>query len=379
MRVTPDRVEAMLDDLARLVRAESPSDDLVAVADSAGVVADIMTARLGRAPEVVSVDGVHHVMLRGRDPRVLVLGHHDTVWPIGTLAELPFRVADGVITGPGTLDMKVGLVQAIHALDLVRAEIGLDAVTLLVTGDEEVGSPTSRALIEAEAARCDAALVLEPGGGGGELKVARKGTSNYRIEVEGRAAHAGLEPERGVNAGIALAGIVLALDAIADADAGTTVTPTTLAGGTTANTVPARAHVQVDVRARTVGEQQRVDRAIRALTTPVSGARITVTGGPHRPPLERSATNGLFERARALADVLGQPESVGIAVGGASDGNFTGALGVPTLDGLGAVGGGPHAPDEHALVGWIAPRTELLAALVVDVVTRARPAPSRTA
>ena len=129
MRVTPDRVEAMLDDLARLVRAESPSDDLVAVADSAGVVADIMTARLGRAPEVVSVDGVHHVMLRGRDPRVLVLGHHDTVWPIGTLAELPFRVADGVITGPGTLDMKVGLVQAIHALDLVRAEIGLDAVS----------------------------------------------------------------------------------------------------------------------------------------------------------------------------------------------------------------------------------------------------------
>ena len=372
MRVTPDRVEAMLDDLARLARAESPSDDLAAVARSADVVCDLVGSRLGRSPEVIDVEGVHHVMLRGRHPRVLLLGHHDTVWPIGTLAELPFRVVDGVITGPGTLDMKVGLVQAIHALDLVGAEIGLDAVTLLVTGDEEVGSPTSRALIEAEAARCDAALVLEPGGEGGALKVARKGTSNYRIMVEGRAAHAGLEPERGVNAGIALAGIVLALDAIADPDAGTTVTPTTLAAGTTANTVPAQAQVQVDVRARTVGEQHRVDRAIRALTTPVPGARIIVTGGPHRPPLERAATDGLFERARALAGELGQPEPAGIAVGGASDGNFTGALGVPTLDGLGAVGGGPHARSEHALVEWIAPRTELLAALVVDVVQRPR-------
>jgi glutamate carboxypeptidase len=294
MHVTDDRLSEMLAELELLVRTESPSHDHSAVAASAAVVASLIEARFGRRPESIVVDGVHHVLLRGASPRVLVLAHHDTVWPTGTLAEIPFSIVDGVIRGPGTFDMKVGLVQALHALDLVNPQVGLDSVSLLVTGDEEFGSPSSRALIETEAAGCDAVFVVEPSGDGGAIKIERKGVSNYRITVEGRAAHAGLEPEKGVNASIALAHVVLALSGLADAETGTTVTPTTLTAGTTTNTVPALATVDVDVRATTLAEQERVDAAVRALTVPIREARLIVTGGPNRPPLERAMALGLF-------------------------------------------------------------------------------------
>jgi glutamate carboxypeptidase len=367
MHVTDDRLSEMLAELELLVRTESPSHDHSAVAASAAVVASLIEARFGRRPESIVVDGVHHVLLRGASPRVLVLAHHDTVWPTGTLAEIPFSIVDGVIRGPGTFDMKVGLVQALHALDLVNPQVGLDSVSLLVTGDEEVGSPSSRALIETEAAGCDAVFVVEPSGDGGAIKIERKGVSNYRITVEGRAAHAGLEPEKGVNASIALAHVVLALSGLADAETGTTVTPTTLTAGTTTNTVPALATVDVDVRATTLAEQERVDAAVRALTVPIREARLIVTGGPNRPPLERAMALGLFERARVVSRESGLPEPIAIAVGGASDGNFTAGIGIPTLDGMGAVGGGAHARDEHALLDAIGPRTTLLAGLIVDV------------
>ena len=363
---------AFLADLERLVRAESPSADLAAVARSARVVADVIESRLGRRPEIVRVDEVDHVVLRGRQPRVLLLGHHDTVWPVGTLAELPFAVEDGIVRGPGCFDMLVGVVQIVHALALLRARHGdavLDRVTVLVTGDEEVGSTTSRALIEDEAAGCVAALVLEAAGPGGALKTQRKGVSRYELEVLGRAAHSGLEPERGVNATIGIAGLVLALADLANAEVGTTVTQTLMASGTAANTVPARATVAVDVRARTIAEQQRVDTAIRTLTVGVEGARLQVHGGVNRPPLEAEASVDLFARAARLAKALGQPPLASMAVGGASDGNFTAGAGVPTLDGLGAVGGGAHARDEHVEVAWIGPRTEMLAALVLDLVS----------
>lgn len=367
MHVTDDRLSEMLAELELLVRTESPSHDHSAVAASAAVVASLIEARFGRRPESIVVDGVHHLLLRGASPRVLVLAHHDTVWPTGTLAEIPFSIVDGVIRGPGTFDMKVGLVQALHALDLVNPQVGLDSVSLLVTGDEEVGSPSSRALIETEAAGCDAVFVVEPSGDGGAIKIERKGVSNYRITVEGRAAHAGLEPEKGVNASIALAHVVLALSGLADAETGTTVTPTTLTAGTTTNTVPALATVDVDVRATTLAEQERVDAAVRALTVPIREARLIVTGGPNRPPLERAMALGLFERARVVSRESGLPEPIAIAVGGASDGNFTAGIGIPTLDGMGAVGGGAHARDEHALLDAIGPRTTLLAGLIVDV------------
>lgn len=367
-----ENATAFLADLERLVRVESPSSDRAAVARSAQVVADLVESRLGRRPTIVSVDGVDHVVLRGEQPRVLLLGHHDTVWPVGTLAELPFAVEDGIVRGPGCFDMLVGVVQVVHALALLRARHGdavLDRVTVLVTGDEEVGSTTSRALIEDEVAGCAAALVLEGAGPGGALKTQRKGVSRYDLEVLGRAAHSGLEPERGINATIGIAGLVLALADLADAEVGTTVTPTLMASGTATNTVPERATVAVDVRARTVAEQQRVDTAIRALSVGVEGARLQVHGGINRPPLEAEASADLFARAARLAETLGQPPLVSMAVGGASDGNFTAGAGVPTLDGLGAVGGGAHARDEHAEVAWIGPRTELLAALVLDLVS----------
>lgn len=361
-----------LADLERLVQVESPSTDRGAVARSARVVADVVERRLGRRPEIVRVDGVDHVVLRGCDSQVLLLGHHDTVWPIGTLADLPFSVEDGVVRGPGCFDMLVGVVQVVHALALLRARHGdtvLDRVTVLVTGDEEIGSTTSRGLIETEASGCRAALVLEAAGPGGALKTQRKGVSLYELEVLGRAAHSGLEPERGVNATLGVAELVLALADLADPAVGTTVTPTLMASGTAANTVPARATVAVDVRARTVAEQERVDTAVRALGVGVAEAIVVVHGGINRPPLEAAASGDLFARAARLAADLGQPPLTSMAVGGASDGNFTAGAGVPTLDGLGAVGGGAHARDEHAEVAWITPRAELLAALVLDLVS----------
>lgn len=360
----------LLDDLSRLVRTESPSTDLDAVSRSARVVAGLVDERIGRRPEILNVDGVDHVLLRGADPKVMLLGHHDTVWPLGTLDELPYSESNGVVRGPGCFDMKLGLVQAIHALAWLRQRHGaevLDQVTLLVTGDEELGSTSSRSLIEQEARDCEATLVLEASGPGGALKTGRKGVSRYEVEVLGRAAHSGLEPEKGVNATIAVAEVVLAIAQLADSAAGTTVTPTVMSAGTTPNTVPAAATVAVDVRASSAEEQDRVDRAIRAVRPVLAGAAIRMQGGINRPPMESSVAAELFTRAQEIACRLGHPPLQEMTVGGASDGNFTAGMGVPTLDGLGAVGGGAHARDEHAETAWILPRTKLLANLIEEL------------
>lgn len=363
-------LSALLADIETLVTCESPSADLAAVARSADVVARVGTARLGVAPEVLVSDGRTHLRWRlGTGPtRVLLLGHHDTVWPIGSLESHPFSVEDGVLRGPGCFDMKTGVVMAFHA---AAALADTDGVTILITGDEELGSPSSRALIEEEATGCAAALVLEASADGGALKVERKGVSGYTVGIEGRAAHAGLEPERGVNATIEAAHQLLAVNALGDEGRGTTVTPTTLTAGTTSNTVPAAGSFAVDVRVRDVEEQNRVDRAMRALRPVLDGAKVRVTGGPNRPPLERTASAELFDRAAALAIGLGLEPLTSAAVGGASDGNFTAGVGTPTLDGLGAVGGGAHADHEHVLVGELAGRTALLSALVADLLAPA--------
>ncbi|MEJ1200459.1 M20 family metallopeptidase [Streptomyces sp. CCNWLW230] len=363
---------AVIDDIGHLVRTESPSADLDAVARSARAVATVAAPYLGTAPAVITVDGRTHLRWRlGSGPRrVLLLGHHDTVWPVGSLAAHPFTVRDGVLRGPGCFDMKAGLVMAFHAVAALGAG-ALDGLTLLVTGDEELGSPSSRELIESEAAGCAAALVLEASADGGALKTERKGVSQYEVRVDGRAAHAGLEPERGVNAGVETAHQVLAVAALSGIDAGTTVTPTLLSAGTTTNTVPAHGRFSVDVRVRDAAEQTRVDTALHRLRPVLDGATVEVTGGPNRPPLPPAASDALYRRARQLAAELGIGPLTAAAVGGASDGNFTAGAGIPTLDGLGAVGGGAHAPDEHVLVADLPRRTALLAALVGDLLAAA--------
>jgi glutamate carboxypeptidase len=360
------RLPAMLADIETLVRCESPTSVPDAVSRSADLVAAVGQRHLGTAPELITVDGCPHLRWRfgGGQPRLLLLAHHDTVWPLGSLESHPFSVADGVLRGPGCFDMKAGLVLGLHALAVLGVPGG---VTLLVTGDEETGSPSSRGLIEEAAAGCSAALVLEAAAEGGALKTARKGVSLYQVRAVGRAAHAGLEPERGVNATVELAHQVLRVAGLADAALGTTVTPTALSAGTVSNTVPAAGTFAVDVRMWDALEQARVHAAMSSLLPAVPDAVLQISGGPNRPPLPASSSAGLFALASKAAAGLGLPPLASAAVGGGSDGNFTAGAGTPTLDGLGAVGGGAHADHEHVLVGALPGRAALLAALIDDL------------
>jgi glutamate carboxypeptidase len=360
------RLPAILADIEALVRCESPSSVPDAVAKSADLVAAVGERHLGTAPELIALDGCPHLRWRFGDgqARVLVLAHHDTVWPLGSLETHPFAVDGGVLRGPGCFDMKAGLVLALHALAVLGAP---DGVTLLVTGDEELGSPSSRELIEAEAAGCRAALVLEASADGGALKTARKGVSRYEVRAVGRAAHAGLEPERGVNATVELAHQVLRVARLADPAVGTTVTPTALSSGTVANVVPAAGAFAVDVRMWYAAEQARVHAAMSSLRPAVPDAVLQISGGPNRPPLSAASSAGLFARASSLAAGLGLAPLKQASVGGASDGNFTAGVGTPTLDGLGAVGGGAHADHEHVLVEALPGRAALLAALIDEL------------
>ncbi|WP_232660789.1 M20/M25/M40 family metallo-hydrolase [Pseudonocardia sp. TRM90224] len=354
----------MVDDLAALVGCESPSDDLAATAACADVLTKLTADLFPSAPEVIERGGRKHLCWRGGGPtKVLIVGHLDTVWPLGTLARWPFTVDRDRATGPGIFDMKTGLVQTFHALSTLD---DLTGVTVLVTSDEELGSPSSRSLIEEEAAGARAAFVTEASAGGA-LKIVRKGVSLYRVVVRGHAAHAGLEPERGINATVELAHQILAASAIADPEQGTTVTPTVCRGGVTTNTVPERAELTCDVRAATPAEQARVDAAFHALRPTQPGARVEVEGGPNRPPLDASSSAALFAAAQRLADGIGIGPIDGVAVGGASDGNFTAGVGIPTLDGLGAVGDLAHAEGEWVSIAAMPERAALLAALVAAV------------
>ncbi|HIX01072.1 MAG TPA: M20 family metallopeptidase [Candidatus Nesterenkonia stercoripullorum] len=366
------RLEGMLADIQRAVEIETPSSDIEAVGAGAEDLARVVAERLHAEPEVIVRDCVKHLRVRfGPGPaKVVLLNHQDTVWPVGTLARKPFSRADGVLRGPGVFDMLTGAVMSIHAVAML-AELGepLEGLSMLITSDEEIGSPSSSELITSEAAAARAVLVMEAAAGSA-LKVARKGIAMYTVVVHGHAAHAGLEPEKGVNAGIALGTLLPRIAALSDEGERTTVTPTVISAGTTTNTVPARAQVAVDARAVTAEEQRRVDREIRELTTDVDGASVEVRGGINRPPMERSATWALFEDAQRVAAELGLEVPAAVEVGGGSDGNFTAGLGIPTLDGLGAVGDGAHAEHEHALIAEIAPRTALLAGLIRDQLRR---------
>jgi glutamate carboxypeptidase len=348
----------MLEDLAALVQIESPTADVEACGRCADAITEIGRARTGVDPERIDAGGRPALVWRfGGPTKVLLVGHLDTVWPMGTLAELPFDVRDGRATGPGVFDMKAGIVQGIHAL----ASIGddLDGVAFLLTSDEETGSLGSRELIEREARGARAALVLEPSADGA-LKTARKGVGMYAIHVRGRAAHAGLEPEKGINALVELSHQVLALAAVARPEIGTTVTPTVARAGTTTNVVPEEASVDVDVRCATPEEQTRVDRELKAFVATTAGAEVTVVGSPNRPPMPVSSSKELFDLAVSLSSF----PVLGVEVGGGSDGNFTAGVGTPTLDGLGAVGDGAHARHEWTEVDAMVPRARLLADLV---------------
>lgn len=361
----------MFADLDALVSCESPSDDRAATERCGQVLTDLTQRMLGAKPKRVEVDGWVHLLWTFGTPRILLLGHLDTVWPLGTLARWPLSVDGDVATGPGAFDMKAGLVQGLYALTTLD---DLDGIAILVTADEELGSPTSRPLIEDTARGLDAILVLEPSMDGA-LKTGRKGVSSYRLTVHGRASHAGLDPHKGANALTELAHQVLAITELADAGEDTTVTPTLAAAGTAMNVVPARASVDVDVRVASIAEQERVDRDMRALPGIVEGTTLELSGGPNRPPLEPSTSTELFARARRLAGELGIGDITGAEVGGASDGNFTAGLGVPTLDGLGAVGDGAHAEGEHIVVSALPERAALVAALIEDL----RSSPASTA
>jgi len=355
-------LEAVLDDLRILVEVESPSLDVDALTKSAAAVAGMIERRLGSSPELVASPAGPHVHWRGGGkPRVLVVGHHDTVFPLGTRARRPFTVADGRVSGPGVFDMKGGIVLAVHAVAALADRAGVE---LLFTADEEVGSGASRTLIEERATACGAVLVLEPAGPGGTLKIGRKGTGGFEVVVYGRAAHAGLEPEKGINALVEAAHQVLAIAGLARPDAGTTVTPTVAHAGTADNVVPAEARVRVDLRVTDLAEGDRVEAAMAALRPVDGAARLEVTGGMNRPPLEESSTAELYAMAVEVAAAVGLPAPVGLAVGGGSDGNFSGALGVPTLDGLGVTGDGAHADHEYADVATIPDRIALLSGLL---------------
>jgi glutamate carboxypeptidase len=301
------------------------------------------------------------LLWRAPSPAVLLLGHFDTVWPLGTIDDWPLTITDGVASGPGVFDMKAGIVQFLAAVELVADP---SKVSILLTGDEETGSVTSRELIEAEARLVQAVLVGEPSADGGAVKVARKGIAGYELAISGRAAHAGLEPELGVNAGVELAHKVLALEAIAAPEAGTTVTPTVLSAGTTSNTVPERASIRVDVRAWTRDELDRVDLAIRALPPTLPDATVTVHGGINRYPFEPALAMSLLDNAQQAARSVGLDPPDGVRSGGGSDGNLTAAIGVPTLDGLGAIGAHPHGRGEWADVNAMPDQVALVAALI---------------
>ncbi len=370
------RKEAALLELARrLVLAESPSDDKAAV-DACVALAAAKARELGGRIKLHRQRG-HGDLLEARfsaksrravDKRVLLLGHLDTVWPLGTLKSMPCRVKDGRLWGPGTFDMKAGAAMALTALEML-VEAGLPdsgkEIVLLLNTEEEIGSPVSRPITENLASECSAVYVLEPAQGLA-CKTARKGTGNWRIEVEGIAAHAGVDFDKGASAIRELARVVETVSGWTDLKRGLTVNVGTVSGGSKTNVIPAHASAEVDVRIARKADGPRIERLFVGLKAADKRCHLTVAGSINRPPMERSrGTVALYQQARAFAADLGFVLDEA-ATGGASDGNFTATLGVPTLDGLGAVGEGAHAPHESVIVEHLAPRTALLAALLAS-------------
>ena len=365
--------ERIVDDLRAFVEIESPSDNKASTDRFAEFLLGFLPGRLDCRLNIVEQQRFgNHVRMEvgpeetGRRP-IVMLGHFDTVWPLGTLASMPFRVADGRAFGPGAFDMKSGLVLGIEALSTLQTLKELHApVVFLFTSDEEVGSPSSRALIESEAYRSRATLVLEPAAGR-SLKTSRKGVGFFHVRVEGVAAHAGSNPELGVSAIEELARLVLDLQALNDPSTGTTVNVGVVSGGTRPNVVSASAVAEVDLRVRTLVEAQRLEEIILGLQPHNPKTRLTVTGGINRPPMERtSGVATMYEIAKRAGAAIGL-DLTEASVGGGSDANFVTPLGVPVMDGLGAVGDGAHAVNEHVLLESLPVRSALIAGLIREL------------
>lgn len=355
--------------LEKLVCYESPSDDAEGVSRLARWIRDELKAS-GVAVETLACPPRGEAVLArigngSTDRGTLLLGHHDTVWPTETLAEMPFRIADGRATGPGVFDMKGGIAVAMTVLEALAQEARPPPATLLLVPDEERRSTASRGLTLNTAKDHRRVLVLEPSLDGA-AKVARKGVGFFEIRLRGRPAHAGLEPENGVSALAELAHCVRFLERLADNERGTSVTPTVARSGTTFNVVPETAVLSVDARAWTLEEAQRVEQAVRGYKPSDPRIEVEVDGGFDRPPLEPTPeSQALYLSAKRIAAELGF-ELGAARVGGGSDGNFTAAAGIPTLDGLGPLGGGAHARDEFVVVSDLPRRAALLARLLTD-------------
>ena len=354
------RITPMLQDLEALVRCESPSDDLTACKKVVALANEIATKELGSAAEIREVNGRPVFWWGDKNPKVVLLCHLDTVWPIGSFDPI-WNIDGDVLRGPGTFDMKVGFVQALHALK------GIDgSVALIATTDEEIGSHASRDLIKEVSKNASAVLVLEASLDG-KVKTGRKGTAMYVVKAIGLASHAGLEPEKGINATVEISAQILKFKELENTEFGTTVVPTMLKGGTTANTVPAEATIEIDARSFSQSDLERVDKAIKSLTAITPGAKIEVTGGLNRPVLEPASCKELYEIAERVAKEIGMAPLGCAEVGGASDGNFAAAAGARVLDGLGAIGGGAHAANEWASVSAIEKRKNFLHAFIKEL------------
>jgi glutamate carboxypeptidase len=373
LRLLKSRLLQMLATLRQFVEAESPSLEKAAADKCCGIIAGEWRKHGLRVERIAQKHRGDHLRITywpntSRPAgQLLVLGHYDTVYSSGTLRTMPFRISAGKAYGPGIFDMKAGIVQAFYALQALR-ETNTNLRKRLVflwTSDEEIGSESSRKLIEAEARRSDAVFVLEPSfGPRGLVKTARKGVGEAALTVHGRASHAGLAPQEGINAIHELAAQLTRIQGWNDLRRGVTINAGIVEGGTRTNVIPEHARAVLDLRALRVSDMRKLERKLHALRPIHRGARLEITGGFDRPPLERKMSATLFARAKSLAAQMGL--SLGeCTVGGGSDGNFTAALGVPTLDGLGAVGDGAHSSHEHILINTMPARAALLAALLV--------------
>jgi glutamate carboxypeptidase len=369
-----ERRDLMVANIRELVEIESPSDNKSAV-DQVGDAVAVKMAALGGAVRFhkASAVGNHlQVDFAGRTPGkpLLLLGHYDTVYPLGTLASMPCRVVDGKLTGPGVLDMKSGIGLMLHALAALKDWHGEvpRPVTVLLVSDEEIGSDSSRATTESLARKAAAVLVLEPSyGSEGAVKTARKGVGEYQVKVTGRASHAGLDFEKGVNAILELARQIERISGFTDLKKGLTVNVGIVSGGTRTNVVPAEALAQVDVRIARMKDAAGIEKKMRGLRPFNRKCKVEVTGGVNRPPMERTAgVAELYAQAVGIAGELGWTLGEA-AVGGGSDGNFTAGLGIPTLDGLGGVGDGAHAAHEHIVMSELPRRAALVAELIERV------------
>ncbi|OFW05562.1 MAG: hypothetical protein A3H96_10835 [Acidobacteria bacterium RIFCSPLOWO2_02_FULL_67_36] len=361
----------LLETIEALVRLESPSTDKAAVDRCGAELARRLTAAGGRVERVPQVERGDHVraVFPGGTTQVLVLGHYDTVWPVGQIERMPLVERDGRLHGPGIFDMKSGIAVAILAARAMRGtpRATPPTIVMLWTTDEEIGSATSRALIEREARASAAVLVLEPSLPGGAAKTSRKGCGEFELVVHGISAHAGLDPGTGASAIHELARQIIAIEAIQDLPRGISVNVGVIAGGSRANVVAAEARATIDVRVPAMADVARVESALAGLSPELRGTRLELRGGVDRPPLERSdRVVRLYELAKGIAADLGRTLGEGGA-GGGSDGNFTAAAGVPTLDGLGPAGDGAHAAHEHVIVDDLAWRAALVCELIARV------------